>query len=88
MNEHQHSANQLQDVVDDNSDYINRLGTMRLNDLMQELSLLRWDLKLFENEILFNGNSSKRAVARKQRTSEKLTAVEKEIRIRTGLDHT
>lgn len=87
MNERQHSTNQLQELYNDHTDYVHQLETMRLTDLMQELSLLKWDLKLFENEILFNGNTSKRALTRKQRTAEKLSAVEKEIRIRTGLDH-
>jgi hypothetical protein len=76
----------LQEIEHEQSEYAHQLATMRLADLMQELSLLRWDLKLFENEILFNCNASKRAVERKQRTSEKLAAVEKEIRARTGLD--
>ncbi len=87
MKEHVHPSNELQLIYEEHSDYIHQLGTMRLTDLMQELSILKWDLKLFENEITFNGNTSLNAVRRKERTSEKLVAVEKEIRIRTGLDH-
>jgi hypothetical protein len=85
LNQHDHNGQHLQ-VLAEQADYVHQLETMRLADLMQELSLLRWDLKLFENEILFNGNTSSRAILRKQRTAEKLSAVEREIRIRTGLD--
>jgi hypothetical protein len=77
---------ELQEKFDEDSEYVHQLGTMRLSDLMQELSLLKWDMQLFENEILYNANASTRAFARKQRTSIKLSAVEKEIRLRTGLD--
>ena len=77
---------ELQEKFDEDSEYVHQLVTMRLADLMQELSRLKWDMQLFENEILYNSNASNRAVARKQRTSIKLSAVEKEIRIRTGLD--
>jgi hypothetical protein len=76
-----------QQAVDENSSYIDALGTMRISDLMQELSQLKWDMRLFENEILFNAAGSKKVEDRRRRTFEKLCAVEKQIRIRTGLDH-
>lgn len=61
--------------------FIEQLKATRLSELMNELSILSSDLKLFENEIRFH-ESSPKLLKRKERTSLKISFVRDEIEFR------